>query len=52
MGDDFWEAAGIAENLPQIEALTQYIHAERGLADRKVKVEELFHPSVFDISKV
>ena len=39
------------ENLPEIEALTQYIH-EQGLADRKVKVEELFHPSTFEISKV
>jgi len=50
MGEDFWKY-GIAENLPEIEALTQYIH-EQGLADRKVAVEELFHPSVFDISKV
>jgi 4,5-dihydroxyphthalate decarboxylase len=50
MGDDFWKY-GIQENRPEIEALTQYIH-EQGLADRKVKVEELFHPSVFDISKV
>jgi 4,5-dihydroxyphthalate decarboxylase len=50
MGEDFWKY-GIAENKPDIEALTQYIH-EQGLADRKVKVEELFHPAVFDISKV
>src|SRR5580693_483664 len=50
MGNDFWKY-GIQENLPEIEALTQYIH-EQGLADRRVKVEELFHPSVFDISKV
>jgi 4,5-dihydroxyphthalate decarboxylase len=50
MGEDFWKY-GIAENRPEIDALTQYIH-EQGLADRKVKVEELFHPSVFDISKV
>jgi 4,5-dihydroxyphthalate decarboxylase len=50
MGEDFWKY-GIAENLPEIEALTQYIH-EQGLADRKVKVEELFHPSTFEISKV
>ena len=35
----------------RIEALTQYIY-EQGLADRKVKVEELFHPSTFEISKV
>ncbi len=50
MGEDFWKY-GIAENLPEIEALTQYIH-EQGLADRKVKVEKLFHPSTFEISKV
>ncbi|MGA8820341.1 MAG: ABC transporter substrate-binding protein [Xanthobacteraceae bacterium] len=50
MGDDFWKY-GIDENRPDIEALAQYIH-EQGLADRKVKIEELFHPSVFDISKV
>ena len=50
MGDDFWKY-GVAENLPEIEALTQYIY-EQGLADRKVRVEELFHPSTFDIAKV
>ncbi len=50
MGDDFWKY-GIDENRPDIEALAQYLH-EQGLADRKVKIEELFHPSVFDISKV
>ncbi len=50
MGNDFWKY-GIDENRPDIEALAQYLH-EQGLADRKVKIEELFHPSVFDISKV
>ncbi len=50
MGEDFWKY-GISENLPEIEALTQYVH-EQGLADRKVKVEELFHPSTFEIAKV
>jgi 4,5-dihydroxyphthalate decarboxylase len=50
MGEDFWKY-GIAENLPEIEALTQYV-CEQGLADRKVKVEELFHPSMFEIAKV
>ena len=50
MGEDFWEY-GISGNLPEIEALTQYIY-EQGLADRKVKVEELFHPSTFEIAKV
>ena len=37
--------------MPEIEALTQYVH-EQGLVDRKVKVEELFHPATFEISKV
>jgi len=50
MGDDFWKY-GIAENMPDIEALTQYAY-EQGLVDRKVKVEELFHPSTFEISKI
>jgi 4,5-dihydroxyphthalate decarboxylase len=50
MGDDFWKY-GIDENRPDIEALAGYIH-EQGLADRKVGVEELFHPSTFEISKV
>ena len=31
--------------------LAQYLH-EQGLIDRKVTVEELFHPSMFEISKV
>ena len=50
MGRDFW-AYGIDENMPEIAALTQYAH-EQGLIDRRVGVEELFHPSMFDISKV
>jgi 4,5-dihydroxyphthalate decarboxylase len=50
MGEDFWKY-GVAGNMAEIEALTQYVH-EQGLADRKVKVEELFHPSTFEIAKV
>jgi 4,5-dihydroxyphthalate decarboxylase len=50
MGEDFWKY-GVAENMPEIEALTQYVY-EQGLTERKVKVEELFHPSTFEISKV
>jgi 4,5-dihydroxyphthalate decarboxylase len=50
MGKDFW-AYGIHENMKEITALTQYLH-EQGLIDRKVAVEELFHPSMFEISKV
>jgi 4,5-dihydroxyphthalate decarboxylase len=50
MGKDFW-AYGIGENMREITALTQYAH-EQGLIDRKVSVEDLFHPSMFEISKV
>ena len=50
MGEDFWKY-GISENLAEIEALTQYVH-EQGLVDRRVKVEELFHPATFEMSKV
>jgi 4,5-dihydroxyphthalate decarboxylase len=50
MGGDFW-AYGIHENRREIAALTQYAH-EQGLIDRKVSAEELFHPSMFEISKV
>jgi 4,5-dihydroxyphthalate decarboxylase len=50
MGKDFW-AYGIHENMREITALTQYAH-EQGLIDRKVTIEELFHPSMFEISKV
>jgi len=50
MGKDFWPY-GIAENVREITALTQYLH-EQGLIERKVAVEELFHPSMFEISKV
>jgi len=50
MGRDFWKY-GIAENRPEIDALTQYAH-EQGLIDRRVGVEELFARSTFEISKI
>ena len=50
MGKDFWPY-GIHENMRELSALRQYAH-EQGLVDRKVTVEELFHPSMFEISKV
>jgi 4,5-dihydroxyphthalate decarboxylase len=50
MGKDFWPY-GIHENVRELSALTQYAH-EQGLIERKVTVEELFHPSMFEISKV
>jgi 4,5-dihydroxyphthalate decarboxylase len=50
MGEDFWKY-GIKENMPEIEALTQYAY-EQGLVDRKLAAAELFHPSTFEISKI
>jgi 4,5-dihydroxyphthalate decarboxylase len=50
MGEDFWKY-GVAENIREIGALTQYLY-EQGLIDRSVEIEELFHPSTFEISKV
>jgi 4,5-dihydroxyphthalate decarboxylase len=50
MGKDFW-SYGIHENMKEITALSQYLY-EQGLMDRKVAVEELFHKSMFEISKV
>ena len=50
MGRDFW-TYGIEENMREITALAQYLH-EQGLIDRQVDVKELFHPSMFEISKV
>jgi 4,5-dihydroxyphthalate decarboxylase len=50
MGQDFWKY-GVQENMPEIEALTQYAF-EQGLVDRKLKVEELFARSTFEMAKV
>jgi 4,5-dihydroxyphthalate decarboxylase len=50
MGEDFWRY-GVAENTRDIETLTRYSF-EQGLATRKLGAEEIFHPSVFDISRV
>ncbi len=50
MGEDFWRY-GIDENRPEIDALAQYAF-EQGLIERKPMIEELFHPSTFDMSKV
>ncbi len=50
MGEDFWRY-GVDENRPEIDALTQYAF-EQGLIERKPMIEELFHASTFDMSKV
>jgi 4,5-dihydroxyphthalate decarboxylase len=50
MGEDFWRY-GIAKNAKDIETLARYSF-EQGLATRKLDAEEIFHPSVFEISRV
>jgi 4,5-dihydroxyphthalate decarboxylase len=49
MGENFWRY-GIAESRHEIETLVRY-SVDQGLAARKLDVSELFHPSVFDISR-
>jgi 4,5-dihydroxyphthalate decarboxylase len=49
MGDDFWRY-GVDENARDIETLARYSF-EQGLATRKLSAEEIFYPSVMEISK-
>jgi hypothetical protein len=41
----------VAENARDIETLARYSF-EQGLATRTLTAQEIFHPSVFEISKV
>ena len=50
MGEDFWRY-GVRENAAEIEALTRYSH-EQGLVQRKLRFEDLFPPSVIEVSKI
>src|SRR5262245_8058223 len=50
MGEDFWRYC-VAENARDIEPPARYSF-EQGLATRQLSAEEIFHPSVFEISKV
>ncbi len=50
MGDNFWPY-GIEPNRKALEALFQYSH-EQGLSDRRLTIEELFHPSTLELGDV
>jgi 4,5-dihydroxyphthalate decarboxylase len=50
MGDDYWPY-GVNENRAALEVFLRW-HQEQGLSHRRVAVEELFAPSVQDISKI
>ncbi len=47
MGDNFWPY-GIEPNRKALEALFQYSH-EQGLSERRVTIDELFHPSTLTL---
>ena len=50
MGQDFW-AYGVEPNRKTLETFLRHHHAQ-GLSPRVVKVEELFHPSVYETFKL
>lgn len=50
MGEDFWPY-GFNENRDGLETFARY-HHEQGLSARRVRAEELFAPSTFDLSKI
>jgi 4,5-dihydroxyphthalate decarboxylase len=50
MGEDFWRY-GVKENAKEIDALTRYAH-EQGLVSRKLTLEDLFPPSVIEVSRI
>ena len=49
MGENFWPY-GIGPNRKVLEAMFQYSH-EQGLASRRLKIEELFHPSTLELAE-
>jgi 4,5-dihydroxyphthalate decarboxylase len=51
MGEDFWPYGFTEQNRKQIDTFSRY-HHEQGLSVRRVKPEELFAPSTFDLSKI
>ena len=47
MGNNFWPY-GVKANRKELELVMRYIH-EQGLAKRRLKVEEVFHPSTLEL---
>ena len=50
MGQDFW-AYGVEPNRKTLESFLHH-HHRQGLSPRQMKVEELFHPSVYETFKL
>jgi 4,5-dihydroxyphthalate decarboxylase len=51
MGEDFWPYGFTEANRSQIDLFARY-HHEQGLSARRVRPEELFAPSTFDLAKI
>jgi 4,5-dihydroxyphthalate decarboxylase len=47
MGENFWPY-GVKANRKELELVMRYTH-EQGLAKRRVRVEEIFHPSTLEL---
>ena len=47
MGTNYWPY-GIEANRKELELVMGYTH-EQGLTKRRVKIEEIFHPSTLDL---
>ena len=50
LGADLWPY-GVAANRPTLEAFLRH-HHEQGLSARLVAVEELFHPSTYELASI
>ena len=49
MGDNFWPY-GVKANRQELELVMRYIH-EQGLTKRRLKVEDVFHPSTLELNE-
>jgi 4,5-dihydroxyphthalate decarboxylase len=49
MGKNYWPY-GIAANRKELEAVMRYVY-EQGLVKRRLKFEELFHPSTLELQE-
>jgi 4,5-dihydroxyphthalate decarboxylase len=49
MGDDFWRY-GVKANRKELDLVMRYTH-EQGLANRRLEVDEIFHPSTLELNE-
>lgn len=49
MGENYWPY-GVQANRKELELVMRYIH-EQGLAKRRIRVDEVFHPSTLKLTE-